>query len=67
MTLIQKNHTPKNYKHVSNPLICGNKILLLNASSDFIYSGQGNNPKLIKELFTKMLVSLDMGACIKKL
>ena len=49
----KKKREEKNYKHVSNPLSCGKNILWLNANFDFIYSGQGNNPKDIKELFTK--------------
>ena len=37
-------------------------VVCLDAKFDFIYSGQGNNPKDIKELFIKMLVSPDRGA-----
>ena len=32
-----------------------------NAKFDFIYSGLENYPKYTKEIFTKMLVRLDMG------
>ena len=60
MTLIQKQ--TKKYKYVSNPLSFGKNILWLNEKIDFIYSGQGNSPKDIKEPSQKMIVSLDMGA-----
>ena len=52
MTLIQNNNT-KNHKHVSNFLSCCKNILLLSANFDLFYSGQGNNPKDINELFTR--------------
>ena len=48
MTLIQKNYAKKNYKHVSNPLSCGQNILWLNAKFDLAYSGQETNPKYVK-------------------
>ena len=50
ITLIQKIYTQKTIT------INGKNIILFNAKFDFIYSGQENNPKYIKKLFTKNVI-----------